>query len=129
MIASVVPEDEETAELLWNYAANGGTLVSYGGLAPLAKKLGCGQRVGWDAGYARLPEYDFLTVPLRYLSAEAWHAGGEGYVGMGSLHASSPDGAEIGTLLQHWAVGKGSIHRWAVVFPTTVVHLQQGTSQ
>ncbi|MFD0960905.1 hypothetical protein [Paenibacillus chungangensis] len=129
VIVSVVPQDEQTAEALWHYAEQGGTLVAYGGLALLAERLGCAKRSRLDKGYARLPEYDFLTIPLRYLSAEAWCAGGEPCVSAGSLHASSPEGTASGALLQQWMVGQGAIHRWAVDIPTTVVHLRRGLSR
>jgi hypothetical protein len=124
-IASVVPQDEETAELLWKYAEDGGSLVSYGNLRALAKKLGSGQLARLGAGYARLPEYGCQPIPVRYLSAEPWRAEA---AGVGTLHTASPEAVECGTLLQQWEVGRGSIHRWAVDIPTTVVQLQQGTA-
>jgi len=127
LIASVVSEDEKTTELLWKYAESGGVLISYGGLAPLAERLGVSRRSQAETGYALLPEYEFIPVPLRYLRAEVWSAEGELCTDIGSLHASSPNGEAVGSLLHQWEVGSGFVHRWAVDIPTTVAQLQQGT--
>ncbi|GIQ66578.1 hypothetical protein PACILC2_51460 [Paenibacillus cisolokensis] len=127
VIASVVPENEETAERLWQYAEHGGTLIAYGGLGLLARRLGCRQRPRTGAGYARLPEFRSVPAPLRCLSAQPWHAEDAGAGAIGALHASSPQGELVGPALQTFAVGRGAIHRWAVDIPTTVVQLQQGT--
>jgi len=128
LIASVVAEDEETAGRLWSYAEKGGVLISYGGLSPLAERLGAAKRTAVESGYGQLPEFGLAPVPLRFLRAEAWSSEQEQWTAAyGSLHRFTQEGDAVGSLLQQWTAGAGSIHRWAVDIPTTVAQLQQGT--
>ncbi|MVP01007.1 hypothetical protein [Paenibacillus lutrae] len=127
VIASVVPENDAAADLLWDFAQAGGTLISYGGLGPFAKRLGCTQGARPGTCYARPPEFHAVPAALRCLSAQPWHADKEDSgTAHGELHAASPHGELSGPVLHSFAVGKGTIHRWAVDIPATVVYLQQG---
>ncbi|WP_159881506.1 polysaccharide deacetylase family protein [Paenibacillus puerhi] len=123
LIASVVPESADAADRLWSFAEAGGTIISYGGLGALAKRLGCGQQLPIGAGYARVSELGEVPVPLRFLSAQSWSGASPG---RGELHVSSPGGENGGSLLRSISVGRGIIHRWSVDIPSTVVQLQQG---
>lgn len=129
VIASVVPETERAADLLWEYAEAGGTLISYGGLGLLARRLSCRQRPHLGTSYVHLPGFGTIPTALRCLSAQPWEAEGESTADSavtGTLHADSPQGRVICSALQSFTVGQGEIHRWTVDIPTTVVHLQQG---
>ncbi|MGM1049427.1 MAG: hypothetical protein ACQEXX_25280 [Bacillota bacterium] len=127
VIASVVPETERAADLLWEYAEAGGALISYGGLGFLARRLSCRQRPRIGTSYVRLSGFGTIPTALRCLSAQPWEAEGESTADSavtGTLHADSPQGRVICSALQSFTVGQGEIHRWTVDIPTTVVHLQ-----
>lgn len=127
MIASVYEETAANGKLLLEYAENGGTVVSYSGTAQLASALGFVERRPVQIGYASLSG---SHVPLRFISARPW-AAQEGkdpvLTEFGSVFAGSPDGAPQGSALLSVKVGRGSVERWSVDIPGTIVHLQQGT--
>lgn len=133
LVAALIPEDEQTHDALLKYVEDGGHLISYGGLPRFAKRLGYVQAAETGTGYTHLPEDAFASMPpLRYISARPWRAKQRGENGanvreIGTLHDGSPNGASIGSALLSLKVGRGTIHRWAVHIPTTIVHLQQGT--
>jgi len=126
VIAGVTKDDEATAEALWDFAVSGGALISYRGLNKLARKLHCVREQVSGAGYARIGGID---APIRYLESEVWKPGGkEGVSVLGSLHDGKPNGPHTGFALLSFKVGGGSIHRWAVDIPATIVAIQQGIS-
>ena len=133
VIAGVTRDDADTAESLWRFAENGGVLISYRGLNKLAQKLGCVREQASGVGYADLAGPFGIPAKVRYLQAEVWQPGGQAESGaavrsFGQLRAGKPDGEPIGPALLSFRVGKGSIHRWAVDIPSTVVAFQQGIS-
>ncbi|MBO9604560.1 MAG: hypothetical protein J7639_01340 [Paenibacillaceae bacterium] len=138
VIVACAEETARTAELLWRYAEGGGRVVSYGGLDCLARKLGYRAAPERAPGYAELPAWaDGAVPPLRWLQAKPWReawgreaADDGGFApatGFGTLHRGRPGGEPAGAALQRFAVGSGSIDRWAVDIASTVVGLQQGT--
>jgi peptidoglycan/xylan/chitin deacetylase (PgdA/CDA1 family) len=133
VIAGITDDDPETMETLWRFAENGGALIAYRGLDKMARKLQCLRSRPSGVGYMR-PDAGTAggnTDPLRFLQAEVWHpqANDPSTVrAYGTLHADTPDGRMLGPALLSFRVGRGSIHRWAVDIPTTVVHFQQGSS-
>ncbi|WP_127583900.1 hypothetical protein [Paenibacillus koleovorans] len=129
LIAALEPEaGSENHEAMWKFAEEGGMLISFAGLDAFAPRLGCVVAGGFGPGYARLTESLGDPRPLRFLLADVWRASGTVPVEeQGALLAGSPNGEPIGAALQRFAVGRGSIHRWAVDLPGTWVGLQQGT--
>lgn len=128
VIAALIPEDEEGASILRSLAEQGATVISYGGMDRLAKQLGYRPAELSGPGYA---EWDNESEnPLRYTRAIPWHrVYDEGFMkeASGALKDRSPDGPVIGEALQKFRIGSGSIERWSVDIPHTVVTMQQGT--
>ncbi|MBO9608539.1 MAG: hypothetical protein J7639_21475 [Paenibacillaceae bacterium] len=121
--------DPQTSELLWKYAEAGGVLVSYAGLRGLAGKLQCAEAAETGSGYAALLPCLEEEPPLRYLRAVPWTPAGAGSGSpkrFGALHDRKPGGAIAAEALLRFAVGDGSVERWAVDIPYTIVGLQQG---
>ncbi|MDF2658793.1 MAG: glycoside hydrolase/deacetylase [Paenibacillus sp.] len=133
LIAAVCGSGQPSADTLWTYAEQGGTLIAYGGLNALARKLGYARSGEAGKGYARLPAEEGGRT-MRFLSAEPWIplASGDGTVTAaaeeGRLLRGRPDGEEAGPLVQRFAVGAGMLERWSVPIPHTIVGLQQGLS-
>ncbi len=128
LIAAVCEESAENGRKLKSYAENGGTVVSYAGLNGLANELGYHEERPLGVGYAGLPE--FSDTPLRFLSAKPWSPHTEGHPHLkqtGLLHKDSPAGVDGGPALLSIPVGQGSIERWSVNIPASIVALQQGT--
>lgn len=137
LIAAVCGGGQPSADTLWTYAEQGGTLIAYGGLNALARKLGYARSGEAGIGYARLPAEAGGPEggrTLRFLSAEPWIplTSGDGSVTAadeeGRLLRGRPDGEEAGPLVQRFAVGAGMLERWSVPIPHTIVGLQQGLS-
>ena len=129
LVVALAAEDEPTAEVIWSFAASGRTVIAYAGLNRMAKRLHCEVGEPFGPGYAELAGVGKYPR-LRYLRAQPWfsHEGGaDSAAGLGILRDRSPDGAVIGAALQRFDVGAGTIERWAVDVPFTIVGLQQGT--
>ncbi|MGG1554367.1 hypothetical protein [Paenibacillus ferrarius] len=136
VIAACVAENGRTAERLWSYAEQGGTVIAYGGVNSMAASLGYIQTGEAGVGYAELaPTREGQPAALRYLSAVPWVPAGDSdpatvsaaYAASGVLRQRRPDGAELGPALQAFTIGQGSLQRWAVNIPLSIVLMQQGT--
>jgi hypothetical protein len=130
IIIALAGEDQETLSAIWNFAEEGGIVISFAGLNRLAERLGCRAGREFGAGYAKLPApLSSETEPLRFLRAVPWEVSTEdaGCAEFGTIHHNRPDGCTAGAALHRFQVGQGSIERWSVDIPYTVVCLQQGT--
>lgn len=137
LIVAVCDNSKASADILWTYAERGGTLIAYGGLNPLARKLGYARSGDMGKGYARLASDDNAPVggeTLRFLSAEPWIplTPGDGIMTAaaeeGRLLRARPDEEEAGPLVQRFVIGSGMLERWSVPIPQTIVGLMQGLS-
>src|SRR5690606_35015774 len=129
LIAALAEENEETTSILVNFAMQGGTIISYGGLNNLAAAVGCEFAGNTEVGYARLSDYEKVEA-IRFLQARPWRMknAGKGLVfETGSIHKDRPDGVLLGSALQKFTIGSGALERWSVDIPGTIVKLQQGT--
>jgi hypothetical protein len=124
LIVAQCSDTEATQAKILNYVESGGIVIAYGGLNNLKDKLGFKSQHISTAGYAELSTFLNQQTPLRYLQAEPWT-----YEGTELSHS------QLGTLLNEDAYalqriqhGKGSIERWAVPIPQTIVAMQQGTA-
>lgn len=127
LIVACTEDDSSAAEAIWQYAEQGGIVISYAGLSSLASKLGCFEQPEIPIGYANPDE---RSRPLRFLSATPWEQGAspsQPAVSVGSIRKERPDGVQAGGALQRFAVGEGKIDRWSVNIPRTIVMFQQGT--
>jgi hypothetical protein len=124
VVVALGPDDEMTAQHLWQFAAQGGGLIVLTPVAALTGKLGwtLGEAVG--VGYAALPG----LPPLRSLGATPINTSAAGTPGesMGQLFADRPDGTMLGTAIMRARVGAGVVECWTVNPAVTVVALQQG---
>jgi hypothetical protein len=152
LLVGLAEENEETANLVWEFAKQGGTVISYAGLNSLAGKLGYMPAGSLDRGYAYLHSSLFEeSRPLRFLQASPWiqklnmlravegaKSNPSVYPAtdvplvepsqeIGWLVKSRSDDKQLGTALQQFAVGKGYVDRWVVNIPNTIVGLMQGT--
>ncbi|HEY4554760.1 MAG TPA: hypothetical protein VIG80_16310 [Bacillaceae bacterium] len=125
LIAGLTDESPSTKEALIRYASSGGTVISYGGLEFLSEDLGCKVQPPLGTGYADL-EHEFAEeAPLRYLKAHPWEPADSNEANrLGKLNSSN----QPAPALLQIPVGSGSIERWAVNIPKTIVSLQQGTA-
>lgn len=134
-VVIVALEDEKTttAEKLVEFVEQGGCVISYAGLPKLLTLLDCRQLASAAAGYASIPEIIGESRKLRALNVVPWvqgrsdelTAGGQvKQIGHVSLHI--PEADESCVALHKFTLGKGTIERWAVPIPTTIVGLQQG---
>lgn len=132
-ILIVVSEDDkkDTAELIQQLAERGMTVITYGGLPKLAALVNCRQLPHSPSGYADVSALRDGSPLLRALHIAPWE-----YIGsseeqtvqaFGELRYVHPDGEKSCSALQRFAVGKGSIERWSVNIPATIVNMQQGT--
>lgn len=109
------------------YAHAGGTVVSYGGLDAIRSKLGFANIFSTSKGYADLSAFLNQPTPLRFLDAQPWIQKGNLEVkefGSVSNEANTWQGASA---LQKIQYGTGTIERWSIPIPQTIVGLQQGT--
>lgn len=137
LIVACSQENGSKASILWSYAEQGGTIISYGGINALAIQFGYIQSGETGPGYAEIvPTRSGQPGALRFLSANPWIEAGDTtleaavhctYRPAGTIKLGRPDGPAIGPALQSFDVGLGSIHRWTVNIPLTIVHMQQGT--
>ncbi|MDF2720459.1 MAG: glycoside hydrolase/deacetylase [Paenibacillus sp.] len=137
-IAIVVLEDDmkDTADRLMQLAEQGMTVITYGGLPKLAASLGCRQLPAASVGYATVPGGQAGSVPLRTLHIAPWETiepqaeqqAQTAAIPSGSVRYHTISGEASCAALQRFTVGSGSIERWAVNIPATIVAMQQGTS-
>jgi hypothetical protein len=128
VIAALAKEDHATASILWEYIEQGGHVISYAGLKRLAGKLGYVEGAAESQGYAYAPEPYHRDELLKYLESRPWRATAEFIKSEnhGELYRWHRKGENIGPALQIFNVGMGSIERWSVNIPYTVVGFQQG---
>lgn len=129
-IAAFVREGAASAEALWSYAENGGSLIGLGNLGGLSKKLKCTALSPLKPGYAHLPESWGDERPLRFMKATPWATGSDNeYVAerIGSVSGGVQAQADGPAAVLQFRVGTGTIDRWSVDLVNTVVQLQQGT--
>lgn len=137
LIVACSQENGEKTSLLWSYAEQGGTIISYAGLNAMAIRLGYIQTGETGAGYAEIePTHSGQPEALRFTSANPWieademsrgAAGQVSTASTGIIKQLRPDGQELSPALQKFEIGHGSLHRWTVNIPLTIVHMQQGT--
>ncbi|MDF2652382.1 MAG: glycoside hydrolase/deacetylase, partial [Paenibacillus sp.] len=137
LIVACSQENGEKTSHLWAYAEQGGTIISYAGLNAMAIRLGYIQTGETGAGYAEIePTRSGQPGSLRFTSANPWIEADEinreaaGQVSLaytGIIKQGRPDGQELGPALLKFAIGHGSLYRWTVNIPLTIVHMQQGT--
>ncbi|MBB6734311.1 hypothetical protein [Cohnella zeiphila] len=126
LLAACAEEDQASAERLWTYAEQGGTVISYGGLNVLAAKLGCLRQPDIPVGYA---DSGADSGPLRFLGATPWErleTNAYPAAEFGAIRRERPTGDRAGAALQRFVIGKGSVERWSVDIPQTIVRFQQG---
>jgi hypothetical protein len=114
------------ARKLLDYVSSGGTLISYAGLERVKEILGFENIPVNQTGYAELADVLSSDLPpLRYLAVDPWASeiAGVKVDGKGLLQ-----GSEKAAPLQCIQYGEGSIQRWSIHVPNTIVGLQQGTS-
>ncbi|MER2262987.1 MAG: hypothetical protein ABS934_13325 [Psychrobacillus sp.] len=124
MIVACCPNTEAAQTKILDYVENGGTVISYGDLHCLKERLGFSSHSIPTIGYAELSSFLNQSTSLRYLHADPWVYFGEQLEiqQFGVLLEGNGD-----ALLQI-KYGKGTIERWAVSIPQTIVGLQQGTA-
>lgn len=130
LIVALDAQEDESALKIWEFAERGGVVVSFGGLTRLAGKLGYAAMGPAGKGYAWLPDEFGGSRPLRYLHSYPWRRVSEsGHLirEIGKINKDRPDGEPLGAALIQCQVGKGTIDRWAIGIPETVVGFQQGT--
>jgi len=130
LLVGAASESVPAMSAIWSFAERGGTVISYGGLNSMAKQLGCRMGSLTGPGYATLSPMLAYDAPIRFLEAVPWVRTPEAQVvcnEVGLMYVSRPDGECIGSLLLQFKVGDGTIERFAVDVPTTIVGLQQGT--
>ncbi|MFD0959712.1 hypothetical protein [Paenibacillus chungangensis] len=130
VIAALVSEREEDMTLLKQFMLEGGTVISYAGMTPLAAELSCTPMRPLPVGYAELHTGWYEDVPLRCFDSRPWEladATDASVSQIGTLRQDHPEGLRCGMLLQSFQVGEGRLERWAVDIPATVVRLQQGS--
>ncbi|MEH7012260.1 hypothetical protein V7087_15845 [Neobacillus niacini] len=119
-----------TSQKLLNYVNSGGTVISYGGLDDLKGVLGVTASPVLEKGYAFLASFLHQTTPLRFLHSEYWETQNEDIriIHKGYLQPTNRDAEQtLKPALQQIKCGRGSIERWSVSIPSTIVGLQQGT--
>jgi hypothetical protein len=129
LIVGLAEENEETTSLLWNYAGQGGTIITYGGLNAMAAKLGCELSSTLECGYAKMGSAYEKAEAIRFLQASPWRIkslDGGLAAEIGTIHKERPDGDILGSALLHFTIGKGALLRWSVDMADTIVRLQQG---
>jgi hypothetical protein len=130
LVVALEADDPETASVIWKFAESGGVVISYAGLARLSSKLGSIESKSEMTGYADVSNMMSDIGSLRYLQAKPWsiNASVENELirEIGKLAKEHPAGKQLCPAMLAFPVGKGSIERWAVNIPETVVKIQQG---
>lgn len=127
LIVSHSRNSEEASAKILAYVHAGGTVISYGGLDAVRKKLGFTNMFAPQKGYADLSSFLNHHTPLRFLEAEPWTQDTDlDVTEFGSVvdEAKTWRGASA---LQRINYGSGTIERWSIAIPQTIVGLQQGT--
>lgn len=135
LIVALEDETEATAELLRQFAEQGGTIISYAGLPRLASGLHCTRAGAHTVGYAEWTTDKGENWTLRGLNLTPWElssrgAEAEGAAGrLGTIRAEGErgDSSSGWSALLQLRLGQGRIDRWALDIPATIVHLRQGT--
>jgi hypothetical protein len=131
IIAALIDEGSESADYLWSFARQGGTVISYAGLNPLAAKLGFELAGVYGPGYAKMGQAYKKAEAVRFLTAQPWrvkpesnsHAAAQ----TGIIVKEKPDGVPLGPALLQFTIESGRLERWSVDIVGTIVRLQQGT--
>ncbi|CAG7619182.1 hypothetical protein ACFQI7_03175 [Paenibacillus allorhizosphaerae] len=128
VIAALTEESEHTVSVLWDYAEQGGSLISYGGVNALASKLGYASASPVGAGYAMWGEHYSKAEAVRFLRAQPWREDKEPAAcsEFGTIAVSQPNGVSAGAARHSFRIGAGSLDRFAVDVIDTIVRLQQG---
>ncbi|CAG7595436.1 hypothetical protein PAESOLCIP111_00040 [Paenibacillus solanacearum] len=128
VIAALTDESARTAAALWEYAEQGGTLISYGGVNALALKLGYAMESPAGPGYAKWGAGYPKAEAVRFLRAQPWREAKEPAPcsAFGALALSSPNGDPAGAARLRFTIGAGVLDRFAVDVADTIVRLQQG---
>ncbi|MFJ5768972.1 hypothetical protein [Psychrobacillus sp. NPDC093180] len=119
-------DNEVVGTKLLEYVQSGGTVISYGGLEFVRQKLGFSKMFPSQKGYAELSAIFNQSIPLRFLYVDPWKQEEEFEVTeVGSVvdEAKTWEGASA---LQKIKYGLGTIERWSIAIPQTIVGLQQG---
>ncbi|WP_419961218.1 hypothetical protein [Psychrobacillus sp. BM2] len=127
LIVNHLSDSEEASSKLLAYANAGGTVISYGGLNAIQSKLGFSNMFAPQKGYADLSAFLNHHTPLRFLDAQPWAQENDlDVTEFGSVVDESKtwQGASA---LQQIKYGSGTIERWSITIPQTIVGLQQGT--
>ena len=130
VITAVTSERKEDLELLWDFMKQGGIVISFAGLGPLAARLGYNPTREIAVTYAELHTAWYSDAAIRSFDARPWEqasvASEYNSMQFGVLHQDRPDGIPCGSVLQSFQIGQGRLERWAINIPTTIVRLQQG---
>lgn len=130
VIAAVASERSEDMEALWSFMMQGGIVISYAGLGPIAARLGLRSSREEAVIYADFQSAWYNDVPIRCFDSRPWEWSVDApefdCTHHGSLRQNRPEGAECGTLLHSFQIGQGRLERWSVDIPATIVRLQQG---
>ncbi|GBF76207.1 hypothetical protein PA598K_04658 [Paenibacillus sp. 598K] len=129
LVAALADDTEAEAQRLFDYVEQGGTLIAYGGLPKLARRLDSVRATRWETGYATVPESYGRFPTLRALEIHPWtvaDAASRGVAESGSVSFREPGAAQVAPLIQSFAAGAGRIHRFSVNVPLCVVGFQQG---
>ena len=128
LMVSHLRNSEEAGDKILSYVNDGGTVISYGGLKAIQSKLGFSTLYTSTKGYADLSSFlHEQTTPLRFLDAEPWNHENELNVTELGVVADEAKTWERATALQSIKYGAGTIERWSIAIPQTIVGLQQGT--
>lgn len=130
VIAALPSDRQEDMESLWSFMMQGGIVITYSGLGPLASRLGFRQSREVAVSYADFPSEWYDDVPIRCFNARPWEPEDTApefrCIQRGMLRQNSPKGINCGTLLYSFQIGQGRLERWSVDIPSTIVRLQQG---
>ncbi|MEK4083061.1 hypothetical protein [Psychrobacillus sp. FSL K6-1415] len=127
LIVSHIRNSEEACSKILEYIHAGGTVVSYGGLDSIRKILGFSNKLASQKGYADLSAFLNQHTPLRFLDAEPWKRETDLNVTEFGAVADEAKTWQGVSALQQIKYGSGTLERWSVPIPQTIVGLQQGT--
>ena len=127
LIVSHSSNSVEASAKILAYVLAGGTVISYGGLDAIRSKLGFSKMYSSNKGYADLSAFLNQPTPLRFLEAQPWIQDGELVVKEFGSVADAENTWQGAAALQQIEYGHGTIERWSIPIPQTIVGLQQGT--